>query len=46
MKQLSSNFPQKIGVLNNKTIQLLDLKRSEADILISADKLKPHFEHA
>lgn len=40
MKQLGSNFPQKIGILNNKTIQLLDLKRSEAVILISADKLK------
>lgn len=40
MKQLGRSFPQKIGVLNDKTINLLGLNRSEADILMSADKLK------
>lgn len=34
------NFSQKIGILNNKTIQLLGLNRSEANILISSDKPK------
>lgn len=40
MKKLGQNFPQKIGILNNKAIQLLGLNRPEADILMSADKLK------
>lgn len=43
MKYLGCNFPQKIGILNNKTILLLGINRSEADIFISADRLK-HIE--
>ena len=34
------NFPQKIGILREKAIQLLGLNRSEANILISSDKPK------